>query len=735
MSGITQALRNAQSGLIANQQSLGTVANNISNVNTVGYSKKVVNFENVSVAGQPGGVRISEITRQIDEGLLKSLRRESSQLNTVAAKESYYSRLQDLFGAPGDNTSVSHLLENLSEASELLALAPEKSLEASEFVRNAVDVTVELKQMSETIQELRLQADNEITAAIVEMNEVTNRIDQLNDEIISNSTVGRDVTDLKDQRDLKIDRLAELVDIRYFYRNDGDAVVFTSAGSTLVDTVPPVLSHKAASAATPSSTHDGGSIDGIFVGAQIATNDITNEIRDGYLKALIDLRDDILPNLQSQIDELAAQLRDSVNEIHNQGTPFPGSQSMTGTRIFIEPNAQTIHMDQANGAEDTTLILFDSAGNQTVSTTLKTLLESASYGTGAQAANTAASITETTESIEDWLQENASSSATANINASGKFEINLNSTSVNLVFRDEQATADGSTPKAAVINFDSNGDGVSDEVVSGFSHFFGLNDFFIDDVAENSYETNVLPKNFKTTSATISFRDSNGLIGGTTYSVAAGTSLTDLAADVSTKIDGVTATVITDGSGQRLRFLHDSGSNLTVTQSSGDVLLTAMNLHVANVGVSANLAVRSDIVATPSRISTGQPSFDKAKGTSGEYLISIADDTIAQLLASDFTSVNAFNQAGGLSNVNNTFSQYAADIIANNAALANVNERQADGQRSLTEALQFKSDNVRGVNIDEEMANLIVFEQAFAAAARVMSVIQEMMETLEQAVS
>ena len=123
------------------------------------------------------------------------------------------------------------------------------------------------------------------------------------------------------------------------------------------------------------------------------------------------MRDDILPNLQSQIDELAVQLRDSVNEIHNQGTPFPGSQSMTGTRIFIEPDAQTIHMDQANGAEDTTLILFDSAGNQLVTTTLKTLLESASYGTGAQTANTAASITETAESIEDWLQENASSSA------------------------------------------------------------------------------------------------------------------------------------------------------------------------------------------------------------------------------------------------------------------------------------------------------------------------------------
>ncbi len=73
MTGITQALRNAQSGLLANQQSLSNVANNISNVNTIGYSKKIVNFENVAVAGTPAGVKISEITRQIDEGLLKTI--------------------------------------------------------------------------------------------------------------------------------------------------------------------------------------------------------------------------------------------------------------------------------------------------------------------------------------------------------------------------------------------------------------------------------------------------------------------------------------------------------------------------------------------------------------------------------------------------------------------------------------------------------------------------------------
>ncbi len=735
MAGITQALRNAQSGLLVNQQSLNTVANNISNVNTVGYSKKVINFENVSVAGTPAGVKISEVTRQIDEGLLKSLRLETSELNAIAGKEDYYKRLQELFGAPGDNSSVSHLIEKFSEASELLALAPDKSLEASEFVRRASEVMVELTQMSETIQDLRLQADGEIAASISEINEITGTIDQLNDDIISNGTVGRDVTDLRDQRDMQIDRLAELVDIRYFFRNDGDAVVFTSGGRTLVDTIPPTLTHTAAASMTPTATHSEGNIGGIYVGSAIESNDITNEIREGTLKALIEMRDEILPNLQSQIDELAVEMRDSINEIHNQGVAFPGVQSMTGTRRFISPSTQTLRLDETNNVDDVKIALFDSNGNQTSVTTLNTLLQSAAYGSGAQTANSASTISEVASSIEDWLQENASSSATANINSSGQFQIDLNTTSFNLAFIDESATANGSTVEPASVSFDSNGDGFTDETANGFSSFFGLNDFFVDNMSESLYESDVLEASFRTTAATLSFRDSTGLLGGSTYSVAAGTSLTDLAADITENVTNVKASVVPDGSGFRLRFAHTDGSNMTVTQTNGDTLLTTIDLHVADVGVTQNMTVRADIVSTPTLISTGQAKFDATKGPSGEYVMSIADDTIAQMLASDLTSKNTFDKSGGLPIVENTFSEYAAGIIADAASLAGVNERELESQRALTESLQFKSDSVRGVNLDEEMADLIVYEQAFGAAARVISVIQSMMETLERAVA
>ena len=57
-----------------------------------------------------------------------------------------------------------------------------------------------------------------------------------------------------------------------------------------------------------------------------------------------------------------------------------------------------------------------------------------------------------------------------------------------------------------------------------------------------------------------------------------------------------------------------------------------------------------------------------------------------------------------------------------------------DFQKALTDSLQLKSDSLRGVNLDEELANLILFEQAFIAAARVIAVIQRMFDALDRAI-
>ena len=720
MGGLTQALRTARSGLLVNQQTLDVVANNIANVNSEGYSRKIVSTETRVLNGVASGVQISEITRRVDEGLLKNIRIELAELNKFTVQDDFFARTQDLFGKPGENSSLSHLFENFTSALELLAVSPNRSLEQAEVVRRAQDVTFALQNMSETIQELRQQADVDIADTVTEMNKIVASIDQLNEDIITNGSVGRDVTDLKDQRDQRIDRLSELVDIRFFFRSDGDVVVFTSGGRTLVDTIPPKITHSAASSVSASTTKNEGDFTGIFVGTIVARNDITSELRGGQLKGLVDLRDDILANMQSQLDEFAAEMRDVFNQIHNRGVSFPGAQSYAGTRTFVRSAEQTITF---NGTDDTTVVLFDASGNQTAQTTIRTL----------NSGDATIKIVDLATQLQAFLRANGAATATVAISTTNKLDINLNTPAINLSFRDETATTNGSTLEDAVIAFNANAAGPTDETVNGFSNFFGFNDFFVDNLPENIYESNVLVSTFTVSASALTFRDSSGTLGSP-LTVTAGTSLEDLATLITNSVTDVTATIVTDGSGVRLRISHDNGSSMTVTQAAGNTFLTDINLHLADVRVAGTLNVRADIASTPAKLSTGAVLWDADRGAAGEYFMSIGENSVIDALAEAFSASNQFDTAGGLATAKTTFAEFAGKIVSENARLAASNESSIDRQRSLTESLQFKSDSVRGVNLDEELSNLIIFEQGFAAAARVIAVIQRMFETLERVI-
>ena len=322
------------------------------------------------------------------------------------------------------------------------------------------------------------------------------------------------------------------------------------------------------------------------------------------------------------------------------------------------------------------------------------------------------------------------------MNSAGKFAIALNTPALNLAFRDETATANGSTAADVRIGFDSGGVVGIDETVSGFSNFFGLNDFFVDGLADNIHESNVMASTFTSTAATLRFNDSTGLLTGSPLSIAAGSSLSTIATLITNSITNVTATVVPDGSGFRLRIAHDSGASLVITQDTGvpDTLLTDLGMHPADVRVAAAIAVRSDIVTAPAKISRGAVQWNAALGAGGEYFTSVGDNTTVKALAEKMTNTNAFDTAGGLGNGNATFTAHAAAILSRNASLANTNKADLNFQKSLTDSLQLKSDTIRGVNLDEELAALIVFAQAYSAAARILSTIQKMFDALERAV-
>jgi flagellar hook-associated protein 1 len=715
MSGdLTLALRTTQSGLQASQTALNAVANNVANVNTPGYSRKIVHQEHRVLAGAGAGVQVAALRRNVDEQLLATIRTELATANTAAAQRTYYDRLQDVFGSPADDTSLVHEVARFTAAVESLAADPDNALAQQEVVRRGHETALTFQAMSATIQDLRRQADAEIAAAVEEIDRLIVEVADLNQKIVAASTIEHDTIDLEDRRDMALDRLAELVDIKVFNRGNGDLVVFTTGGQVLVDNTAASLSHQAAARVAADTTHAEGGFQGIFVGNGDNRTDITGSIRGGRLAGLIEMRDTVLPNLQSSLDEMASQMRDVVNRIHNRGTPVPGLQEMTGSRRFAQPAIQTIEL---LGGGDVAIVMMDSEGEQTAATTLQDIMGGAGPW----------SINDVAAELQTWMQANGAPAATVAVDADGRLAMAVNEPSRHLAFRDETASGE---PADVAIAFDVDGSGSADETVEGFSYFFGLNDFFVDGRAPGRLESNVLATAHRVAATDLSFHDGSGVLG--TVTILDGTPLADVAAAINAADIGLTATLVPDGVGSRLRVVSTGGTDLAVTDG-GSGVVAALGLRAAEAGVSGTLDVRADIKGAPIRVSRGALQFDPNRGASGAYAVGAGDQTVARQMAEALSSGRGFAVAGRMGVSVRTFEQYAGAVLGDTANLASRNADSAAHGAGLVSSLQARSNQVRGVDLDEEMSNLILYEQAYAAAARVIATIRSMFDALEQA--
>ena len=330
MSNLTLALHSAVSSMHVNQAALGITSNNISNANTEGYSRKIVSQQSLLLDGTGAGVQLADIGRNVSEYLLRDLNGQLSDLGKVSVQTTFFERTQESFGTLASDSSLSAYLSDYAAALEALALTPEDSAIRFDVVNAGARVADWLNENAERVQELRHQADKDITAAVDIVNTQLGKIVELNEQISANLVRGLPVGDLEDERDLALKAVSEQIDIKYFKRDNGEIAVYTAAGHTLVDEDANPLTHTAATSINAAVVYGGAGIDGIDVNGV----DITTTISSGRIAGLIEMRDKALPELTAEIDRLAGVLRDDINAIHNDGVGVPVRRSLTGTQAF-----------------------------------------------------------------------------------------------------------------------------------------------------------------------------------------------------------------------------------------------------------------------------------------------------------------------------------------------------------------------------------------------------------------
>ena len=355
--GIT-AIHNALTGLRAHQRALAVISNNIVNANDEGYTKKIVQLESLNFGKGSGGVQLADIARNVDEYLMRDRRESMGDYEAVKEMNRFLKTVEGLFGKLSDTESLGNKVNSFGETLDRLATTPEDVFNARKMINKATDVVDKLNEISRTLQNLRVEADQEIEKDVGEINIILDEIDDLNVRIVRYSRVdpksGVD-EDLRDKRDVLLNKASKLLDISYFYNSDGAVTINTSAGRPLLNVDPVKVHHESATRLSHGIQHDpdenrdtslNGRIGGLYTGGgRSARDDFTTELRRGSVKGLVDIRDTLLPNLQDQINKLARSLQQEVNRVHNLNTAYPPVTNLEGTKRFHIYNRITDSFD------------------------------------------------------------------------------------------------------------------------------------------------------------------------------------------------------------------------------------------------------------------------------------------------------------------------------------------------------------------------------------------------------
>lgn len=385
---LTLALNNALTGLNVSQRSLAVLSQNIANANTQGYSRKTLEQSATVLDGNGAGVSVQDVSRKIDEFLQTAVQLQTSDLGKAQTTNDFLDKVQVYLGKPGSGNSLDTSLTSFFSDVQQLAETPERASFQVNAVNSGAALAQQFHDLAQGLQDVRFEADQQIHTAVLNANEDLKSIYTLNNSISSARALGQSTSELEDKRDNFIRDLASYLDIKVNKLDQGRIGITTPSGLTLLDDSQYQLSYSSLSSVNEliydsprrpvtvqrvaSTASDG--IQELISGGAPGT--ITSRLISGKLKALVDLREKSIPDILAQVDTLAANLRDNVNAIHNDGSAYPPINSYTGTRpITVDQENQwsgkvriavldgqgkpvpSVYSDEAGGARPLTLDL------------------------------------------------------------------------------------------------------------------------------------------------------------------------------------------------------------------------------------------------------------------------------------------------------------------------------------------------------------------------------------------
>jgi flagellar hook-associated protein 1 FlgK len=357
MSDLFSSLTSATRALEAQRFGLEVTGQNIANVNTPGYSRRVADFSAVppdTALSAGRGVEVAGVRAARDSMIERRLEQELVAERREAAIADALAVVETTLGAPGE--SIDARLTAFFNAFGTLAGSPTASTARQEVALQGETLATSFRDMAERLDLARRDTDAKVRSAVEEANGLAVRIAELNDAM--GTVSGPAALHLQDEQAGFVRQLAEIIDISVVPGNGRGVDISFGNGRPLV------IGRSAFDIAANSAPPDGEAVltsEGI---------DVTSEITGGRLGGLLHVRDVQLPGYQSRLDTLAYDVVQQVNLLHRAGYDSTGVQN----RDFFAPiaaspgAASAIALDPALAADHSRIAASGSTGagdNQT----------------------------------------------------------------------------------------------------------------------------------------------------------------------------------------------------------------------------------------------------------------------------------------------------------------------------------------------------------------------------------
>ena len=682
----------ATSGMNAAQTHLRVVSDNVSNVNTPGYVRKIADQQSWTSQGVGSGVEIARIRLATDRFLQAASLNASADAGRQTVRYELYDRIQSMFGDPGAGSGFFAQIDSVFSAFAASAEDATSGPRRQEAIWKTQSLFDEAARINSQIQSVREDADARIKSGVEAVNSLLEQIEKLNVEIARATVANADSSGAQTAQAALIDQLSGLMDVRITNRSVGGVEIRTGAGILLAGQGAARLDYTRAGAVSAETVFNEITVIEPPAGK---ARPLAEGLSSGELKGLLDLRDSEAPATAERLAELMSRMADELNRAHNASSAAPPPNSLTGRNI-----GQSLETALTGFTGRTSIVIIDGQGValQKIDLDLATL-------------NPATFLAD----LNAQLGANGSAS-----------------------FVDGRLKIEGAPGTGVVVADDPAAP--SNKGGRGFSHFFGLNDLIVSN-QPSTYETGLTAASQHgfTPGETITFRfdDAAGVkIRDIEVAVPAGGDMASLLAALNDPVTGAgrVGTFSLSAAGE-MTFTPrpGTGASLSVVQDrtqqvpSGVSMSALFGLGGTRASRADAFSLRADIARDPALMALAKAD---ASGGVGASVVSRNDARGARLLASAGENATRFSAAGGAAGGAMSLSRYASELSGEIGSRASMAKNDAISARALAKEATARRTSVEGVNLDEELVLMTTYQQAFNASARMVQAAKDMYDIL-----